>query len=122
MPQMGNKTAKSEELASAHTGAQRAGARLPRLMTDGELVRETILSARAAGQTVGLVPTMGALHQGHLSLVDASRAECDMTVVTVFVNPTQFGPNEDFRRYPRDLERDRLLLSECGCDLVFAPT
>jgi pantoate--beta-alanine ligase len=64
---------------------------------------------------------MGALHDGHLSLVDAARAECDLSVVTIFVNPTQFAPNEDFRKYPRELTRDLSLLAGRGCDIVFAP-
>jgi pantoate--beta-alanine ligase len=93
----------------------------PRLFSDGQTLRRTLAAARAAGQTVGLVPTMGALHEGHLSLVDAARSECDVAVVTIFVNPTQFAPDEDFRRYPRDLERDVSLLAERGCDIVFAP-
>ena len=92
------------------------------LITVGHKLREAVLSARYSGRTVGLVPTMGALHEGHLSLLDAARAECDATVVTIFVNRTQFGPEEDFRRYPRDLERDLALLRQRGCDLVFAPS
>ncbi len=77
---------------------------------------------RAARSPVGLVPTMGALHAGHLSLVAVARRENTSVAATVFVNPTQFGPNEDLARYPRDLARDRRLLEEAGCDLLFAPS
>ncbi len=94
----------------------------PRLVTDPVALRQAVLAARHSAQQVGLVPTMGALHEGHLSLLDAARAECDVTVVTIFVNPTQFAPDEDFRLYPRDLKRDLSLLGDRGCDLVFAPT
>lgn len=94
----------------------------PQLLTDGEPVRQAVLRARQAGKSVGLVPTMGALHDGHLSLLETARTECDLSVVSVFVNPTQFGPNEDFRRYPRDLERDVAQLGRGGCDIVFAPS
>jgi len=76
---------------------------------------------RAERGRLGLVPTMGALHEGHLSLVAAARRESDRVATSVFVNPTQFGPSEDLDRYPRDLERDRLLLEQAGCDLLFAP-
>ena len=77
---------------------------------------------RALAGSVGLVPTMGFLHEGHLSLVRACRAENERTVVSVFVNPTQFGPSEDFATYPRDVERDLGLLRAEGVDLVYAPT
>ena len=93
----------------------------PQLITDGEALRQAVRDARQRGQSVGLVPTMGALHDGHLSLVDAARAECDLSVVTIFVNPTQFAPNEDFREYPREPTRDLSLLAGRGCDIVFAP-
>ncbi|HET8623221.1 MAG TPA: pantoate--beta-alanine ligase [Gemmatimonadales bacterium] len=79
-------------------------------------------TAREAGRRVALVPTMGFLHEGHLALVEAARRRADLVVMSVFVNPLQFGPNEDFDRYPRDLERDRALARERGVDLMFVPT
>lgn len=94
---------------------------LPRIVATGRELREAVAAARRAGKRVGLVPTMGALHEGHLSLVRAARAECEFTLATIFVNPTQFGPSEDLDRYPRQLERDVELLGELGVDLVFAP-
>jgi pantoate--beta-alanine ligase len=77
---------------------------------------------REQGRRIGFVPTMGALHAGHVSLVERSRAECDVTVVSIFVNPLQFGPSEDFTRYPRDLERDRAMLEAAGADALFTTT
>jgi pantoate--beta-alanine ligase len=77
---------------------------------------------RGEGRVLGFVPTMGALHEGHLSLVRAARAECDVVAVSIFVNPTQFGPNEDYAKYPRTLEQDCGLLEREGVHLVFAPT
>lgn len=85
-------------------------------------LRERLRQARRAGQSVGLVPTMGYLHRGHAALVDRARAENDIVVTSIFVNPLQFGPNEDFARYPRDLDADRKLLAAHGADLVFAPS
>lgn len=85
-------------------------------------VRARVAEARAAGATVALVPTMGFLHEGHLSLLDMARAEADHVVMSVFVNPLQFGPSEDLESYPRDLERDRRLAVGRGVDAVFAPS
>src|SRR3954470_11117703 len=77
---------------------------------------------REQDQTIGLVPTMGALHDGHLSLVREARRMCDIVVVSVFVNPTQFAPGEDFERYPRDLTKDTAVLTDYNVDYIFAPS
>jgi pantoate--beta-alanine ligase len=84
-------------------------------------VRQAVASARAGRLSVGLVPTMGALHAGHASLLHAARAEMGFVVASIFVNPTQFGPNEDFSRYPRQLEQDLEICAREGVDVVFAP-
>ena len=84
-------------------------------------VREQVAQWKREGLTVGLVPTMGYLHEGHASLVDKAVEMCDRVVASVFVNPTQFGPNEDLETYPRDFEHDCKLLSEHGCSMVFHP-
>ena len=87
-----------------------------------EELRNEIAIAKTAGKTIGLVPTMGALHEGHASLIKAANQENDVVVVSVFVNPTQFGPTEDLDSYPRTLEADCQLAEAQGADIVFAPT
>lgn len=84
-------------------------------------IREFVRSARSAGKTVGLVPTMGYFHAGHLSLMREARQTCDTVVVSLYVNPMQFGPKEDLAQYPRDFERDCAMAREVGVDAVFAP-
>jgi pantoate--beta-alanine ligase len=86
-----------------------------------EGLRSALSGSRRSGTTIGLVPTMGCLHEGHLSLLRAARAECDVVVMSLFVNPTQFGPDEDLDRYPRDEERDLRLAVGEGVDIVYAP-
>jgi len=85
-------------------------------------VRDAVATAKASGRTVGLVPTMGALHAGHAELIRTARRRCGFVVVSIFVNPTQFGPKEDFGKYPRTLEADRELCADAGADLIFAPS
>jgi pantoate--beta-alanine ligase len=85
-------------------------------------LRKWTEQARREGQTIGLVPTMGALHAGHISLVKAARESCDLVVVSIFVNPTQFGPHEDFSKYPRTMEKDSSLLAGETVDVLFAPS
>ena len=86
-----------------------------------EAVRSLVKTARSKGKKVGLVPTMGALHVGHISLIEAAVKDCDFTVVSIFVNPTQFCPGEDFEKYPRPLETDLKICRKAGVDVVFAP-
>ena len=93
----------------------------PLLLKNKTALRKFIKSQKAAGKTIALVPTMGALHAGHASLIKKARQLADAVVVSVFVNPTQFGPNEDFAKYPRTLKEDLLVCQEMGADAVFAP-
>ena len=85
-------------------------------------LRAAVARARQAGRSVGFVPTMGCLHEGHLSLIRRAKVETPFVVVSIFVNPTQFGPNEDFSKYPRTFEDDRRGCEAAGADLIFAPT
>jgi pantoate--beta-alanine ligase len=96
----------------------RAGVKFVRAKDE---LRAALAATRAEGASVGLVPTMGYLHEGHLSLLRAARAECDFVVMSLFVNPTQFGPGEDLESYPRDEQRDAELADEAGVDLIYAP-
>jgi len=92
------------------------------ILTPAAEVTAISKEARRAGKSVGFVPTMGALHQGHLSLVRTARAQADVVIASVFVNPTQFGPTEDFSKYPRDAEKDSAMLAAEKCDHLFLPS
>ncbi len=98
--------------------ARNDGVRIVRAKAE---LRDALAETRGIGRSVGLVPTMGYLHEGHLSLLRTARAECDVIVMSLFVNPAQFGPGEDLDRYPRDEERDTRLAAEAGVDLLYAP-
>lgn len=91
------------------------------LCQDVAKLRELVANFKKKNKSIGLVPTMGALHEGHASLINASAKENDITIVSVFVNPTQFGPNEDYEAYPRTLENDCIVAQNAGADVVFAP-
>lgn len=91
------------------------------IISSTETMQHRALAARASGQKISFVPTMGFLHQGHLSLLDEARKQGDLLVLSIFVNPTQFGQGEDFEDYPRDLQRDTELAEAAGVDIVFAP-
>lgn len=93
-----------------------------KIITSPEEMQNYCRSAHAEGKIIGLVPTMGFLHEGHLSLMRRARAENDLLVISIFVNPTQFGPSEDYEAYPRDMERDSKLAEEVGVDVIFSPT
>ncbi len=92
------------------------------VVTSIKELRKRIFQEKREGRKVGFVPTMGYFHEGHLSLMRRARKECDFVVVSIFVNPHQFGPSEDYHRYPRDVERDKKLAKEVGVDLLFVPS
>ena len=92
-----------------------------KIIQNPQELQKTALELKRAGKSIALVPTMGYLHAGHLSLIDIARKEADIVIVSIFVNPTQFGPNEDLDKYPRDFERDSQLCREHDTDIIFAP-
>lgn len=93
-----------------------------KVISDIAKTRTYIRKVKRDGKTIGFVPTMGYLHEGHLSLIREARKNEDVVVISIFVNPTQFGPGEDYKRYPRDMERDKRLARGAGVDLIFTPT
>jgi pantoate--beta-alanine ligase len=93
-----------------------------RIVATRSALRAALEGAHRDGRTIGLVATMGALHAGHVSLLDAAHADCDVVVMSLFVNPAQFGAGEDLDRYPRDLDRDAELAAAAGVDLIYAPS
>lgn len=92
-----------------------------KVISDIARMRQFIIRAKAEHKSIGFVPTMGCLHQGHLSLIRQAKKDCDVCVVSIFVNPTQFGPKEDYKKYPRDLAQDSIMAKSAGCDAIFYP-
>ncbi|HDP69724.1 MAG TPA: pantoate--beta-alanine ligase [Actinobacteria bacterium] len=92
-----------------------------KIITTIKEIREALKKERKKSKTIGFIPTMGCLHEGHLALMRRARKDCDVVVVSIFVNPTQFGPSEDFEAYPRDLKKDAEMAEEVGVDYIFAP-
>ena len=92
-----------------------------RIFRQAQELQQFALETRRAGKSIALVPTMGFLHAGHAALIDIARGRADVVIVSIFVNPTQFGPGEDLDKYPRDFEHDRLVCEEHGADVIFAP-
>lgn len=119
---MGSDNVRIKVPSSGKTGEKWVTHQILKVISTIDEMRSASRVAGRAGKRLGFVPTMGALHEGHLSLVRAARAVCDVVAVSIFVNPTQFGPNEDLAEYPRSLERDRELLEREGVELVFAPS
>ena len=107
---------------SSMKGNKREGLKSMKIISSPKEMKEFSANAKAAGKKIALVPTMGALHDGHLSLIDKAKSLADVVVVSVFVNPTQFGPNEDYDKYPRQLEADVAKCEEHAADVVFAPS
>ncbi len=93
-----------------------------KLVNTAAQLQRSLSRIKTTRRTIGFVPTMGALHEGHLSLIAAARRRCDVVIVSIFVNPTQFGPGEDYRRYPRTMRQDAALCRQAGADLLFIPT
>jgi len=92
------------------------------IITTIQQIRTRIKEEKEKGYQIALIPTMGFLHHGHQSLIEQARKECDIVIVSIFVNPIQFGPNEDYDRYPRDLDRDKAVAEQAGADIIFAPS
>lgn len=92
-----------------------------KIIRSPKIMQKICTGVKKQGKTIGFVPTMGYLHEGHLSLVRVAKKKSDVLVVSIFVNPTQFGPKEDFKKYPKNLKRDKRLLKEIGCDFLFVP-
>ena len=121
MPPKTRRAPRKKPAAAARAPAAPARPSLPDVVDRIANMQSTAMSLRAQGKTIGFVPTMGALHAGHLALMREARQRADVVVTSIFVNPLQFGPSEDFSRYPRDLEADRKVCAAAGVDVVFAP-